>query len=89
MRTKKDTKKEMDKPTTRQLDGTMIAASVSVAMLFLCTVGNANANGGSQSFYLNTFASLQKTHARIYPVRTGHRGETSSLRQKYRLVRCH
>jgi hypothetical protein len=72
----------MGKPTTWQLDGTMIAASASVAMLFLCAVGNANARG-SQSFYLNTFASLQKTHARVYLLRTGHRRETSSLRRKY------
>jgi hypothetical protein len=72
----------MGKRATGQLDGTMIAASASVAMLLLCVVGSANASG-SQSFYLNTFGSLQQTHARIYPLRTGHRRETSSLRRKY------
>jgi hypothetical protein len=47
----------MGKPTTRQLDGTMSATG---ALLLLCTVGSANAKGGSQSYNLNTFASLQK-----------------------------
>jgi hypothetical protein len=76
----------MSKPATRQLDGTMIAASASVATLLLCMVGGANASG-SQSFYLNTFASLQQTHPRIYPLRRAIDEKTSSLRRKYILVR--
>jgi hypothetical protein len=75
-------KEQMGKPATRQIDGTMIAASASVATLLLCVEGSANARG-SQSFYLNTFASLQQTHAP--PLRTGHRRETSSLRRTLRL----
>jgi hypothetical protein len=62
-------KKLMSQPIAHLLDvTTMIAACASVAMLLFDAGGTASAKGGSPSFYLNTFASLQKTHSRFAPV---------------------
>jgi hypothetical protein len=81
-------KKLMSGPIARLLDVTaMIAAGASVAMLLFDAGGTASASG-SQSFYLNTFASLQKDHARVYPLKTGHRHGTNSPRRKYMLAHC-
>jgi hypothetical protein len=78
----------MSKPTTRLIHGTVFATGASVAILLFDAASSANANAGSQSFYLNTFASLQKTHARVYPLKTGHRSGTNSPRRKHMLAHC-
>jgi hypothetical protein len=78
----------MNKPTTHPLHGSVIATGASVAILWFGAAGSASANGGSQSFYLNTFASLQKINARVYPLKISHRHGTNSPRRKYISVRC-
>lgn len=78
----------MSQPATPCLDGTMIAVGVSVAMFLFGAVGPASAKGGSPSFYLNTFASLQKIHARVHPFKIGRRPETNIRRRKYTLAHC-
>jgi hypothetical protein len=69
-------KKLMSQPIARLLDvTTMIAASASVAMLLFDGGGTASAKGGGPRFYLNTFASLQKTRTRFAPFLFGEAAE--------------